>query len=154
MKYSLLVASVLAIGACAHQTGVSPQEMAAPDSPDTQLPAELAAIHPAYITAWTATDPMALHTYFGDEVTVITPTATYTGWTPVSTSWITPLLSEHYAIAPIRFTRTGDHSIEESGTYLYTMDHNGMPMQMKGTYTYHWKKQPDGSWRIVSVALK
>ena len=154
MRYKVLAVTALALGACAPHVGVSPQETVTPDAPETTIPTELATIHPAYVTAWSSTEASPMQVYFEPDVVVVTPTGRYTTWTAVAPQWVTPLLSEHYAIAPTRFVKTGDHSITETGSYNYMMDHNGTPMQMKGTYTYHWKKGDDGVWRIKDVDLK
>ena len=154
MRRLFICSLVAAAAACAPRVGVSPQETASPDAPDTAVPAELVSVRPAYITAWSGSDPAALRVYFGDDAIVVTPSGTYTGWSDINTRWVVPMLPQHYMMTPTHFTKTGDHTIVETGSYTYTMDHNGSPMAMKGSYSYKWKKQPDGSWRIASVDIK
>ena len=38
----------------------------------------------------------------------------------------------------------------ETGTYSYKYQENGKPVNDEGRYVTTWKRQPDGSWKIVA----
>ena len=119
------------------------------------VPAPLATVHPAYISAWRGSDPNAFEVYFTPTATVVTPMKTYTGWHDIHMGFITPMLtpSSAYTVTPVSFTTEGDFIIE-TGNLAYKVTEAGTVKDMTGTYTYRWQKQPDGNWRIVSVQIK
>jgi hypothetical protein len=146
--------------ACA--TTYSPQEGVTPAAQpagtvveSVTIPTELTTIHPAFITAWTGHDPNAFEVYFTPTTTLTTPVGTFTGWTDINTKYFTTLLPNlsNYSATPRGFTRSGD-MIVENGTYTYALANGGTTSNVTGTYTYNWMKQPDGTWRLMSVTIK
>jgi ketosteroid isomerase-like protein len=119
------------------------------------VPTELVTIHPGLITAWQGTDPEALRVYFSDDAVVVTPTGQFTGWEQIRTSWITPSLPmTSYVVTPSSFTREGTDIIVEGGNYTYRVTKEGDIKDMSGTYSYRWRQQPDGTWRLIAVDIK
>lgn len=119
------------------------------------VPTELVTVHPGLITAWQGTDPEALRVYFTDDAIVLTPTGQFTGWEQIRTSYIRPALPmTNYVVTPSTFTREGTDIIVESGNFTYRVTKEGDIKDMSGTYSYRWRLQPDGSWRLVSINLK
>jgi ketosteroid isomerase-like protein len=60
----------------------------------------------------------------------------------------------NYVVTPSSFTREGTDIIVESGNYTYRVTKEGEIKDVSGAYTYRWRQQPDGTWRLVSVNLK
>ena len=120
------------------------------------LPTELATIHPAYISAWRGTDPNAFEIYFTPTATVVTPSKTYTGWHDIHMGFVTPMLTPTtaYTITPVSFLKEGTDVIVETGNVKYKITEAGTLKDVTGTYTYKWMKQPDGTWRLMSVEIK
>jgi hypothetical protein len=125
MRYHLIIAAAMTLGACAPRVGVSPQETNPPDAPNMALaqpvsatvvvPTQLMTVRPAYVTAWSTTTP-DMRVYFTDDATVITPSGTYHGWTDINSRWVQPLIGTNYTITPARFDANGN-VIVENGTY-------------------------------------
>lgn len=155
MRLTILLALVCT--ACA--TTYSPQEgvttTAQPAGAVVAIPTELTTLHPAFITAWQGHSPAAFEVYFTPATTLVTPSGTFTGWTDINTKFFTPLLPNvsNYTATPTGFTRNDD-MIVENGTYTYALASGATTTNVKGTYTYSWMKQPDGSWRLMTVTIK
>ena len=157
------LASAFVLSGCA--SSPSPQEEVVVTQPAAvvttetavvTVPTEIATIHPALITAWSGSDPNAFQVYFTDNATVVTPVRTFTGWTEIHSGYLTPMFPgvTSYTLTPASFTREGMDVIVESGNFAYKITKEGALTDVTGTYTHRWQKQPDGSWRLVSVTIK
>lgn len=118
------------------------------------VPTELVTLHPGLIAAWQGTDAEGLRVYFTDDAVVVTPTGQFTGWEQIHTGWITPSLPmSNYIVTPSSFTREGTDIIVESGSFTYRVTKEGDVKDKSGTYSYRWRQQPDGSWRLIAVNI-
>ena len=167
MAVRLLPVVAFSLGACT--SNPSPQERPQPTAPvPTQptvsvkeativtVPTELTTLHPAFITAWQGTDPMALKIYFTDDAVVTTTAGTFTGWNDISTKWLVPLFPtmSNYTYTPIKFTHDADDIVETGNITYVVKKEGGATENVTGTVTYKWKKGSDGTWRLTSVTIK
>lgn len=156
---SLMLALAVVVGGCAsspspqEEIGVQPAGIV---TTEVAVPVELFTVRPAYIQAWSSTDPLAFNTYFSENAVVITPTERFTGLNDIRTRWIGPMLTgtSNFTIMPSSFTREGNDIIE-GGRYSYRVTHEGGHTEVKNLgYSYRWQKQADGTWRIVGVSVQ
>jgi ketosteroid isomerase-like protein len=140
----LLLLLVLAAGACVRDP-----------EPAVSTPPELAAAHPALIAAWRGTDPAAFRPYFADKAIVVTAEDQFTGWEDIQARWITPALPmmSSFALTGVAFAREGA-DIVETGRYSFQMTMEGESESVNGIYAQRWQRQPDGSWRVVTINVE
>ena len=159
----LPIVPVLLLGAlyaCAPaQPETAPMPTAAPSSAAaaaTAIPSELQSASQGYVAAWNQKDPAAVGHFFADDIHGTVGERTIHGRAQLVSGWVSPSLT---AVSNLRatvesVTPAGDR-FTETGRFTYTATNPGQaPSTASGTFTHVWARQPDGSWKIVSLTIR
>ncbi len=143
-KLLLIVATllVLAISGCAPQVDVAAEEAAIRDTYAGCLKASQAMDIERVLSCW------------ADDGSAFPPNA------PIATGKeaIRPFYSEWFANpgfalssqqTKVEVSRAGDLAYDVGAYELTLNDPQGKPVTDRGKFVHVWKKQPDGSWRVV-----
>jgi len=130
---------------------------AQPQAPDTRAADEAAirVAEAAWSSAAGAKDVNAAVAYYADDASIFPPNGPIaTGKEAITQMWTELIQAPGAAIswqtAKVEVARSGDLAYS-SGTYEYAMnDPAGNPVADRGKYVTVWKKQADGSWKVVA----
>ena len=139
------IASFLITGACA----------SAPDPAPESVPAELRTAVPAVQRGWENGDVNALRPFYADNVVVEAAGERYSGWNDVRTRWLEPAfpVMSGFRSTDLVFDREGADIIER-GRYSFTLTADGRMERASGAFAQRWQRQPDGSWKVVSLRVE
>ena len=151
----LIVATMLGVAACTSastpNSDTAAMAMSAPDP--TAVRQEIDAANARALDALTKLDPANMtNNYASDAVVMMTGMPAMAGSSNIHNGMIGMMSA--VAIKDPKFTTldvtvSGDLAVEH-GTYELTIvPKGGKPAPDKGHYLTVWKKQPDGSWKIV-----
>jgi uncharacterized protein (TIGR02246 family) len=155
----LAVASMAALSACTAKTddaaaGASAAAMSAPPAADpAQVRSTISAANEKAVAGMLANDAAAASVNYADDAVMMMNGMASMRGRPAIEAGMKGMM-ESMAIKAAKFTTdevmvAGDMAIE-TGTYTMTMQpKGGKPMDDKGKYMTVWKKQADGSWKIV-----
>ncbi len=147
---ALLAAAV----ACTPAPEPEPMPAPAPDmgpTVQTGVPDVLASTWSGLMAAWNGEDPDAVAVYFAEDAVVSAGGGEIRGRAAIRDQWIAPNLSQTTEIRPVpsRF-EVHANEIHEQGSYtLRGVDGSGQ----SGSYSHHWVRQPDGSWKLHMMSV-
>lgn len=156
-QWTVLTASLVAVLSCAKKAdtvGSDSASMAAAAASDPAIVRQtIEAANAKFVDALTRGDTAVMWANYADDAVVMPAgNATMSGKSAV-TQGMAAMMSQ-ISIANPKFTTTdvvvsGDVAVE-SGTYEMTITpKGGKPINDKGRYITVWKRQADGSWKII-----
>jgi ketosteroid isomerase-like protein len=119
------------------------------------MPAELEDTWRAATTAWNQDDPAQVSRFFADDAVVIFPTVVLRGEAQFVQQWLNPNVPvvSDLVLTPANFV-VANNLISEHGRYsLRIAPPNMAAMTERGVYAQVWAREPEGAWRIKSIAL-
>ena len=152
--FPLLLLAAVALAACAPQPPAQPPPPAEP--PDTRA-ADEAAIRAA-VVEWSAAaqakDPVKFAAFYAEDATVmLAGTSDLSGINQIREGLTGMMKDPNFSLSfspdKVVVARAGDFAYE-TGTYTMSMsDPKKKPVVEQGRYVTVWRKQPDGSWKVV-----
>lgn len=132
------------------------QQMGSANDPatvQTAIDAQLA----RFVDAMKKGDTVTMHSVYTDDAVVLPPNAKIIRSRADHSAWDKAMFSAFSIPAASIKTSdlivTGDYAIE-TGTYAMTLKpKTGKAMADTGKYVAVWKKQPDGSWKMIRDAF-
>ena len=160
MRTSMIVLAALVGAACTTRESASRTDSTTPATATIASSTDPAALRRTidsaqtrYIDAVTRGDVAALSTFYTDDAVVLVPNAkAMRGRTEIdkgNTAMVAEMKVTALKLATDDVITGGDLAIE-TGTYDQTLQpKSGKAIHDVGKYVVVWKKQSDGSWRIV-----
>ena len=133
--------------------GCAPQPQSAPD---TRV-ADEAAIREADMT-WSKTAEAkqldAMLAYYADDAMVLAPNEPIASGKDAVSKMITgmfalPGFSVSWQLAKVEVARSGDIGYSQGTYHMGMSDPKGNPMTDRGKYMTVWRKQADGTWKVI-----
>jgi ketosteroid isomerase-like protein len=130
---------------------VAPATLSGQETQDTmKLAVPLRAARAALSSGYVALDPARVRPLFSDSAVVMFQDQTYRGRAAVD-GWIAESLSGVTSVrfGPSSFT-IGDAEIIDRGSYSVTLNDGS---QVEGSSESVWRRQADGSWKVVRLLV-
>ncbi len=134
---------VLALSGCAPQVDVEAEAAAIRDLTDVQ-----------WLNAAQAKDVDTVNSFYADDASSFPPNASIvTGKEAIrarqSESFSTPGFATSWQTTKVEVSRSGDLAYSHGTSETTVNDPEGNPVTDKEKWLVVWKKQPDGSWKVV-----
>ena len=152
MRNTLVLTALVLLGACQQQAATPPAKA------DTQVASDaIGKLENAQIAAIKAKDPAGATALYGDDAVFITGSGKTNGKEAIVTFFKGFLNDPHVTIdyKPGTKTFSDDGTLAYStATYVesYTDPTTKKPTTVKGTNLSVWRRQADGSWKLVGDA--
>lgn len=152
MRKTILLVAVVALGACQQQVTTPPAK------PDTQAASDaIGKLENAQIAAIKAKDPVGATALYGDDAVFITDSGRTNGKEAIVNffnGFLTdPQVTIDYNPGKKMFSDDGTMAYSiATYTESYTDPTSKKPTTVKGTNLSVWRKQADGSWKLVGDA--
>ena len=152
MRKTLVLTALVMLGACQQQAATPPAKAGTQAASDA-----IGKLENAQIAAINAKDPAGATALYGDEAVFVTNSSKTNGKEAIVTFYKGFLTDPHVTIdynpGPKMFSDDGTLAYS-TATYIesYTDPRTKKPTTVKGTNLSVWRKQADGSWKLVGDA--
>lgn len=154
MKHSIFIIAVVLLFSCNNSnSSQSEATLAAQDSTKNVSAVDL---NKQFEEAWNSNDSAKVVPLLADDAEMLGSTAHFSGQKELADKWVSKNLPVTSNLQTHVVSSAADNNVAyASGTYTLDVNLNDKPtMKEKGNYTFAWKKQPDGNFKMSSILIE